>query len=603
MRVIRSIVRIVNQMSIKYKLFLILLLISIIPISLVNYSSEHFMFRSSIEYSSEISSQYTQFVSREITDYLESLNQSFQGLFIHSDFQRFLDTPAADLAQQANDIVRFRPLITNSLQFHPDVLGVTYLDTLGKTYFYSNQKTLDASFSFSADSLYSGIFEMAEPALLPSHPMSYVLYAKDPVFSYVWPIVNLNTGDTRSWLIIEIKEEKLTSMLGNRPDAIGQLSLYHGPSGSLIAEDPMSPGLTEDFRLALSESPSGERHFLFESGGASYEASYAVLPVGDWLLVWTASLSSIARGAQQAFLLTLLITAVSLAIALFIAFPVMNRVLNPLFRLKQGMQNLGRGVYTPIPASPRQDEIGYLVRSYNHTLDKLQTMEREVFQSKLKEKEREVLQLQAQINPHFLFNTLETIDSYASRNNGDAVSEMVLSVSRMMRHTVSHNSGWTTVREEMDYIRHFMRIHYFRHGQEVNSRFELDDDAMGERIMKLSIQPYIENAFKYGWSPNMSASQFRLSVSASVQGSRLVVTVEDTGAGMPADTLARLKRLIEAKGDASDPFFRRHTGIQNAYRRFFLMYGDAGSLRIDSEPGTGTRVEMVIPRLPPLDEG
>jgi len=589
--------RMLNQMSIKYKLFLLLLLISIIPLSLVSYSSEYFMFRSSTEYSASISSQYTEFVSREISEYIQKLNQSFDDLFSNSNFQRYLETPANDMARQANDIISFRPVIKNAMQFHPDVLGVLYLDQLGKSYFYSNQKTLDASFNFRADDLYNNVFKTVAPELLPPHPMNYVLYAKDRVFSYVWPIVNLNTGQTESWFIIEIKEGKLTEMLSSNGSekSVGRLSLYHEPTNTNVTLDPMAEGIMGDFRKELAHLKEGSNHFLFESNHAEYEAAFHELGGGQWKIVWTAPLSSIEKGAQQSFILTIIIAAISLAIALVIAFPVMNKVINPLFLLKQGMQSLGRGSYVPIQLTNRSDEIGYLVKSYNQTLDKLQTMESEVYQAQIKEKEREVLQLQAQINPHFLFNTLETIESYAYRNNGEAVGDMVQSVSRMMRYSVRHNSGWATVKDELDYIRNFMTIHYYRSGQEVNADFDLDPEAMQLMIMKLSIQPYIENAFKYGWSPNMTVEEFKLYVSVRHTSEGLKIIVQDTGVGMSADTLGRLRQLIEDGGQTSDPFFRMHTGIYNAYRRFVLVYGSEASLQVESTPGEGTRIEMLVP--------
>lgn len=598
MSILLPVKRRLNQMSIKYKLFLLLLLLSIIPLALVSYSSEYFMFRSSTEYSASISTQYTEFVSREMSEYVQRLNESFDGLFSNSDFQSYLETPAQDMVQQANAIIGFRPIIQNALQFLPDVLGVLYLDQAGKSYFYSNQKTLDASFNFRADRLYGGVFAASSPELLPPHPMNYVLYAKDPVFSYVWPIVNINTGVTQSWFIVEIKAEKLIHMLsGTSNDSGGRLSLYHEPTGVFVTTgDPLPESLQRDVRAELEARGSNANHFLLTSGGAEYETAFYPLRDSQWRVVWTASLNSIQQGAHNTFILTMIIAAISLACAIVIAFPVMKKVLNPLFLLKQGMQSLGRGDYVPIRLKKhRADEIGYLVESYNHTLDKLQTMEREVYTAQIKEKEREVLQLQAQINPHFLFNTLETIESYAIRNNGEAVGDMVQSVSRMLRYTVRHNTEWAKVSEEIDYIRDFMQIHYYRSGQEINAHFELDPEAMEQVIMKLSIQPYIENAFKYGWSPNMSVEQFKLNVAVRQTDAGLEIVVADTGAGMPAETLDKLRRLMADGGRTDDPFFRRHTGIYNAYRRFVLVYGCEASVSIESAPNEGTIVRMIVP--------
>lgn len=239
------------------------------------------MFRSSTEYSASISSQYTESVSREMSDYMEKLNQSFDNLFSNTDFQRFLATPADNLTKQVNEIIGFRPIIKNALQFHPDVLGVLYLDQLGKSYFYSNQKTLDASFNFKSDSLYNNVFAAASPELLPPHPMNYILYAKDRVFSYVWPIVNLNTGETESWFIIEIKEEKLSNMLGGS-EAGGQLSLYHAPSQTNIATGtPLPENVLSSFHQEMMQHEAQVGHFLFAADKDEYEVSFHQLHGSD----------------------------------------------------------------------------------------------------------------------------------------------------------------------------------------------------------------------------------------------------------------------------------------------------------------------------------
>ncbi len=108
---LQSVQRWIGYLSLKYKLFILLVAISIFPISLVSYSSQHFMFRSSTEHSASISSQYVQFVSHDITSYLQDLSQSFDSLLTNPDFQKFLETPDDDLVQQANYIINFRPVL------------------------------------------------------------------------------------------------------------------------------------------------------------------------------------------------------------------------------------------------------------------------------------------------------------------------------------------------------------------------------------------------------------------------------------------------------------------------------------------------------------
>jgi sensor histidine kinase YesM len=308
-----------------------------------------------------------------------------------------------------------------------------------------------------------------------------------------------------------------------------------------------------------------------------------------------APLSSITKGAQQAYQLTLVIAIVSLTVALIIAFPVMRFVLLPLYKLKDGIKSLGRGTYVPIQIQHGNDEIGFLIKSYNHTLHELQSMEEEVFNSKMREKERELLQLQAQINPHFLFNTLETIESYSIKNNGEAVGEMVQSVSRMMRYNVRNDGGWAPLKEEMDYIQNFLKIHYYRNGMDVAAKFDLDESSINNLVMKLSIQPFVENAIKYGWSPNMSTDEFLVTVKVELLENFMYISVKDTGSGIPSDIMDKFNTLITFKGELIDPYFQTHTGIYNVYRRFMLAYGDQTDFKISTVPGLGTLIEIRVP--------
>ncbi|GGG05979.1 cache domain-containing sensor histidine kinase [Paenibacillus abyssi] len=595
-RLLHSLKRRIGYLSLKYKLFILLLAITIFPIALVSYSSQYFMVRSSTEYTSSISSQYVQFVSRDITNYLQDVSQSFDTLFTNSEFQKFLEAPENDLAQQANHIINFRPVLKNALQLRNETVGVLYLDTLGKVYFDSYQEKLNHSYTFEEDPLYQSVYSTTKLKLTVPHQMNYVQLTPENVFSVVRPIINLRTGEFNSWFVIEIRADKIKSMLSDiEYGQGGNLILYDYASHTAVSNADTDPAVLRDFRNALDSHSGADPKLMFSSNGEQYETTYANLPYGEWKLVWMAPLSSLTKGVEQAYNLTILIAITSLAVALIVSFPVMNTILRPLYKLKGGLQSLGRGTYVPIEIRHSNDEIGFVIQSYNKMLYELQSMEQEVYQSKLKEKERELLQLQAQINPHFLFNTLETIESYAVKNNGDAVGVMVQSVSRMMRYTVRNDGGWAPLKEEIAYIHNFLRIHYYRNGTDVMAHFELDPAALEIPIMKLSIQPFVENAIKYGWSPTMSGEEFILTVKAELQNHMLHLSIRDTGAGMLPDVLNKLSKLIETGGEEMDSYFRMHTGIFNVHRRFLLAFGSSVNFRITSQPGQGTFVEIQVP--------
>ncbi|WP_020619772.1 sensor histidine kinase [Paenibacillus daejeonensis] len=593
----QPVTRILNRLSLKFKLFVLLILISIIPITLVSYSSEYFMYRSGTEYSATISEQYVDFVSREMSGYLDSLNQSFDSVFMNPSFQSFMTTPADQLDMQATHMMRIRPIVRNTLQFHPEVAGILYLDRLDKHYFDSYQKQLDLAFDFSTKPYYQDILTLDRPELTGPRTLDYIAYSETNVFSYVRPIFHTLTGTTQAVFIMEIHEDKLRSMLSEGDqDQQGQVMLLHEPSGTIVSDLPQAKALVDDFRAARDEH-SQQSIVVFTSDNTQYQASYASLTNSDWSIIWTSPLSSIREGVQQTYRLTLVIAALSLAAALIIAFPVMNVILYPLYRLKESMLKMGRGKrqYIQVELGHNYDEIGFLIHSYNRMIQRLEWMESEVYQANMREKERELLQLQAQINPHFLFNTLETIESYAVSNKGEAVGEMVQSVSQMMRYTVRNDDGFATLQEELDYIRNFLTIHFYRNGKAVHADLQIDSSVLDLSVMKLSIQPFVENAIKYGWGPHLGPDDFTLRVDVMRSDTYLHVRIYNSGSSIPSHVLSKLHSLIAKRGETQDSYFRKHTGIYNTYRRFVLMYGEELVFHIESDSDTGTVFEFHLP--------
>ncbi|MCZ8513875.1 histidine kinase [Paenibacillus filicis] len=527
---------------------------------------------------------------------MQEISRSLDPLVVNKDFQAYMDLSKDDIPAQAGYEFNFRSTIQPVLQAHRELLGILYLDGLGKMSLESYQKNLNFDFSFVNDPFYSKIYQITNQQLTIPHAANYILGSPESVFSLVKPVINLRTGIVSSWLVIEIRAEEMNRLLNLSGNNQGNnLILYHPSSGTAITNTDPGSAVIHALRKALEPKHMPGEPILFESGKDEFQAVFVNIPYGEWKLVWMAPLSSISRGVDQSFRMTLMIEIASLVVALIVAFPIMNIVLRPLHQLKSGLQSLGMGKYVPIPRLDHTDEIGFLIKSYNQMLNELQRMEQEVYQSKLKEKEKELLQLQAQINPHFLFNTLETIESYAHMNNGNAVSDMVQSVSRIMRYNVRNDGGWAPLREELDYIRHFLNIHYFRHDIHVKIDFIIEEALLELSVMKLSIQPFVENSIKYGWSPSMEAKDFSLTVKAEAKENGTCIVIRDTGSGMPQDVLDKLTLLFESKGNSSEPFFLKHTGIFNVYRRFLLAYGDQTEIKIISVLNKGTEVSIYIP--------
>ncbi|MFB9275708.1 cache domain-containing sensor histidine kinase [Cohnella cellulosilytica] len=584
--------------SLRNKLFVLLILISLFPTLIVSFLSQLFFLRSGTEYASAISSQLIDYMSGEINGYLADINGNLDTLAIDFEFQKYLSVPADNIPGQAQYAINFRPLLQLIIQSKKEIVGALYLDQFGKVYSESKTGHRLFDYSFRADDRYGGIYDMTQEGFIPPHPLAYMLPpdSNRQVVTFVKPVIDLRSNAVYAWLSIEIDAAWLQGLMDHTQlGRSGLVMLYNETSGELFqfGEDE---AVTEALRQSLAEGRLSSEKYTQTVDGITYQILSSPIPLANWTLVGAAPLNELTRGVEQARLITAIVAAVSLIVALIVAYPFMGMVLRPLQRLKAGMQMLGHGTSVPIRQTA-YDEFGFLIRTYNKMLDDLNRMREEVIQSKLSEKEKELLQLQAQINPHFLFNTLETIESYSLHNNGEAVSDMLRCVSRMMRYNVRGDGGKAPLKEEIKYTQDFLNIHSYRYGKRVNAQFAVAPELLEMPVMKLSIQPLVENALKYGWSPTAGNDDFLIRVSVELDNGRVLFEVADNGRGMSDDVFELLSNLGDGEDRSGDPFFRQHTGILNIYRRYALAYGSDFAMTVlrGTEDGRGTRISIRVP--------
>lgn len=585
-----------RSLSLKSKLFILLILLTLIPTIFIGFFSQHLIVRTSTKGTVSLSSQIMRYMANDINAYLLSIDESLDAFVIDSEFQKFIEVPKDDIRLQAFYAISFRSLLQLLVQSKKDILGILYLDQLGKVYFESDKVEVRNDYSFYNETIYREALEMTSVGLTKIHKQNYGLYNQRDVISFVKPVKNIRHQTQSSWIIVEIDAQWIREKLSKiKFGENGQVLLYN-PSNAEVVLSGENPGILDSLKNELRHRVNEAENFIFDFGGKSYLVAYDTVPLGDWLIVGVTPLEEMARGVRQSLILMLVVAVTSIFLAFIAAFPFMTLILKPLLQLKRGMKMLGSGVPVRIEHF-YQDEIGFLIQTYNKMLEDLKKMQEEVLDTKLREKEKELLQLQAQINPHFLFNTLETIDSYSSHNDGQAVSNMLQCVSRMLRYNVRKDRGWAPLRDEMNYIHDFLAIHYYRNVKHVQTIIQIDDDLLDTHVMKLSIQPFVENSVKYGWSPLLKLEDFQLLIAARRDGNHIEFTIKDNGPGINQEVLGILQSLLKGDGETDNPYFIRHTGILNVYRRYVLVYGSQFSMNIMSnEQGNqGTSIVIRIP--------
>lgn len=232
------------------------------------------------------------------------------------------------------------------------------------------------------------------------------------------------------------------------------------------------------------------------------------------------------------------------------------------------------------------DETGQMHRNFRIMIQRINDLINENFRKQLAIKESEYKALQAQINPHFLYNTLESINWHAKIGGQQHISQMVESLAYLMRNSINHKEPSVSLGEEMMFIQHYITIQKVRFEERLDFQMEIDKHLQSCIVPKLVLQPLVENSIQYGLERMVGTC--RIVIHASQHEQELQITIADNGPGIEQ---AKIDQILAGQ------FETRGTGlgIRNIHERIKLMYGDEYGLRIMSKPGEGTRVILSIP--------
>ena len=195
--------------------------------------------------------------------------------------------------------------------------------------------------------------------------------------------------------------------------------------------------------------------------------------------------------------------------------------------------------------------------------------------------------LESQFNPHFLFNTLESIRYMIKFGPGEA-EKMLVSLSRMLRYSIQNGKDVVTVKEEMDFISRYLQVMLYRYGDRLRYSIDLEEGSRNASIPRMTLQPIVENSIKYGFGEDRDCLEIR--ISTRIQNEVLSVIISDDGVGIRTELLEKLKANLDQGQNQTD-----HIGIYNVHKRIRLVYGSGYGVGIDSEMEKGTVVTLRVP--------
>jgi two-component system sensor histidine kinase YesM len=324
-----------------------------------------------------------------------------------------------------------------------------------------------------------------------------------------------------------------------------------------------------------------------------YIVSDSVSDITGWHTVVIQDRSKLVLELKHIGSVTFSIMAVVTLVTIALSWVIARIVTNPMKKLMLSMKALQTGDFTQRVHFNGNDEIGRLGHLYNTMVGRIKTLIDDVYASRLKEKEAELKALQSQINPHFLYNTLNMINWTAMQKGDNEISEMVVSLSQVFRLSLNSGNDFVELEHEMELVRNYLFLQKKRFTTRFNFEIDMEPSIQHFRMPKLLLQPLVENAIIHAIEP--SGGNGHIHVRAYMEDTHIMLEVADNGPGMPAAQVQRLNKAPEQEPMKALQMNAPHSGmaLSNIKERLALFYEQA-EFEIVSREGLGTRVQLRI---------
>lgn len=325
----------------------------------------------------------------------------------------------------------------------------------------------------------------------------------------------------------------------------------------------------------------------------TYMALPVPIQVNNWRIISLIPKSVYTRESRHVALLSILVGILVLTLGLFITWILSKRISTPIESLSGTMKAVSNDQMDIRAEITSNDEVGELSVSFNTMLDRINDLIEQEYVLTARQKDAQIKALQAQINPHFLYNILQSIASIASINHIPEITTMANSLGKMMRYSIKTAENSTTIQDELIHVVHYLEIQKIRHLEKLDYQIQSDEKYADFPLLKLTLQPLIENAIMHGFCP--SHEKLFILLTVTEEDPWLIIQISDDGAGIPAEKLQQIQTelLTPSTGFYSDS--SPSIGIKNVYARLRLYYNKNVLLEIDSEQDEGTVITLKLP--------
>lgn len=494
---------------------------------------------------------------------------------------------------QASDLQLYTQ-ITNQLSYalliFPDVDSAAFISRSGVVYGSNLEMERNAELIPASGMVNALEHSRSSNIWFPMERRSYLVSSPDqPVLSLGKRIVNINTGETLGYVILNVREDALSGIYRNIGSIQDESFIVTDLQGMVVSAmdaqevlQPLPEGALRDWVLGpaqqsfLQPSPAG-RMLLVSSDISKL----------DWKLISMVPYLSLNEDTKTITQLIILIGFVCLFFAVLGAGMLSNLIAKPIINLSRHMKHVNEGNLDQYLEVKSRDEIGILATGFNMMMKRVDELLSNIGQEQREKREYELALIQAQIKPHFLYNTLDVIYTLSDMGRARDVQRTTKALADFYRVVLSNGRDQISLQEELNSVRDYLSIQQIRYSDVFNFKIEIEPVILPCIIPKLTLQPLVENAIYHGLKTKGSFGE--LTITGYLENDKVILKIKDDGVGMPEERLHALETAM--KGQQKPVGY----GISSVHERIRLYFGYEYGLHIISTPGQGTEITVELP--------
>lgn len=544
-----------------------------------------------IENSTEYTKQLIGQVKFDIDSYISYMENISTMVVTNMDIREYLTE--TELEESRENILYNRMLsqFDTILNMREDIYNIAIYGENGKSVLNRGSQNINPNINVKEMTWYKkAIAAEGKRVLSSSHVQNLVYDDFKWVVTLSKAIRTKETGKNLGALLVDLNYSSITKLcqninMGNKGyifliDENGEV-IYH-PKQQLIYTGLRSEKITEILSCKSD-------HFISKLNGEEKLYTMSTSEKTGWIVVGVANINELFVNRKETQTIYLE-SALLLLLGAFVAAVLFSdKLAKPITALKLSMKEVEKGNFDGIKVETRgEDEIGMLYNSFYAMTEEIQNLMEDKSRSQKEKYRLELRALQAQINPHFMYNTLDSIVWMAEGGNNKEVVIMTSTLGKLLRQSISNEEEFVTIEKEIDYARSYLIIQKMRYTDQLTFEIEVDPAIYEYKIVKLTLQPLVENAIYHGIK--YKETMGKIVITGKEMGEGILIQIKDDGIGMEEETLNHIfdkkKRVNKNNGVA----------VENVNRRLKLYYGENYGLHYESTLNVGTIVSIFLPK-------